>query len=597
MTETRTDLPTAVQVLVRYLEGEGVGHIFGIPGGPLMPLYEALFERATIRPVLSKHEEGAAFMADGYARVRRGLGVCCVTTGPGATNALTGVACACADSTPVLILSALVATSHFGKGAAQESTPFGIDLVDLYKPVTKASVMLSNPEKIAETVRFALRTAMSGRTGPVHLSLPADFMKRKVPLDAVSPGRYRASPESFDRASVREAARRLVRARRPAMLLGHGVDLSGAFEAARRLAERLCIPVATSPKGKGVFPEDHLLSLGVFGFAGSPQAEAYFLSGETDVLITVGTSLGELSTNSWDARLRPKDALIQIDSDPHEMGKNYPAHLPVVGDAKTVLTELLFQVERELRWQDPGSAPMREMDRLRDFKAEHPRCLNAGALEDDSLPLKPQRAVRELREALPHDAIVFVDIGNVMAWMLHYFPVYEPGSFHINLGLASMGHAGPASIGGQLAAPERTVIAVIGDAAFAMNGMEIHTAVENDLPVVWVVLNNGGLGMVHHGERLQFGGKFSTSKFSRPIDVAGVASSLGAAVARVEKPGELAEVMTRVLKARRPAVVEVMVDMEAAPPMGSRIEALNKFFDQTATTVPGVVREVLAGER
>src|SRR3989338_1239091 len=261
-----TEPPTAVSVLLQYLEGEGVDHIFGIPGGPLMPLYEALFERGSITPILAKHEQGAAFRADGYARVKRGLGVCCATTGPGGTNALTGVACAWADSVPLMLITAQIATSAFGKGAAQESTHFGIDLVNLYRYATKASLMLVNPELMAETARYCLRMALSGRPGPVHLNLPADLIKKRIKSQQVAPKRYRARPESFDRASVREAARLLTRSRRPALLLGNGVSVSGAFEAVRRLAERLMIPVATTPKAKGALPEDHILSLGVFVF-------------------------------------------------------------------------------------------------------------------------------------------------------------------------------------------------------------------------------------------------------------------------------------------------------------------------------------------
>jgi len=248
---------TVVETLLRYLDHEGVGHIFGIPGGPLMPLYEAMYDGGRIRPVLAKHEEGAAFMADGYARVRGGLGVCCTTTGPGATNALTGLACSAMDSIPVLLITAQVATWSFGKGAAQESSCFGIDIVDLYKSVAKRSVMLINNAASGDIIRGLLRSALSGRTGPAHLNLPADLAKRVAGPESAPQRLYRVAASSFDRQAVREAARLLWRARRPAILAGHGVSLSGAFEELRRLAERLAVPVATSPKAKGCFPEDH----------------------------------------------------------------------------------------------------------------------------------------------------------------------------------------------------------------------------------------------------------------------------------------------------------------------------------------------------
>ncbi|MBI4397098.1 MAG: thiamine pyrophosphate-binding protein [Elusimicrobia bacterium] len=573
---------TAVQLLLRYLEAEGVGHIFGIPGGPLMPLYEAIFDFGKIRPILAKHEEGAAFMADGYSRVGGRLGVCCTTTGPGATNALTGIACAYRDSVPILILTAQIATAAFGKGAAQESSPLGIDIVDLYKTVSKASVMLVSPEKMGDMIRHLLRTGLTGRPGPIHLSLPADMMKRFVPGEIRTPSQYRPQTEIFDRKSVKESAKLLLRAKRPAILAGYGVHLSKAYQELRTLAERLKLPVATTPKAKGVFPEDHILSVGVFGLAGSPQADAVLLSEETDLLLTIGTSLGEASTHAWDPRLIQGKSLLQIDVDPREIGKNYPVNVGLVGDARQVLLELNFQVERDARWLENAMDHGERLAALRALKAIHPRFAERKSLLDESVPLKPQRVIYEMRRALPDNAILFVDIGNVMAWALHYFTVREPGTFFLNMGFGSMGHGMAAAIGGKLAAPERPVVALVGDGAFAMNGMEVHTAVENDIPVIWVVQNNGGHGMVHVGETIQFKGKFNTSLFKHPLDVAKIGEAMGALAIRVERPGELEEAIKKALEAERPTVIDVIVDPEAIPPTAIRIETLERFFNRDA---------------
>lgn len=588
-----TNKPTPVQlpvveIILRYLENEGVTHIFGIPGGPLMPLYEALYASGRIRPILAKHEEGAAFMADGYARVRGGLGVCCATTGPGATNALTGLACSATDSIPVMLITAQVATWSFGKGAAQESSAYAIDVIDLYKPVAKRSVMLINPATIAETMRGLLRSALTGRPGPVHLNIPADLAKRPSRADIVPARHYRVPTQSFDRDAVRRAARLLLDAKRPAILAGHGVALSRASEELRRLAERLVMPVATSPKAKGCFPEDHSLSLGVLGFAGSPQAQDYFTSGDVDVLLVVGTGLGEQVTNAWDPRLLPSEALIQVDVDCDQIGRNYPVATGIVGDAKAVLTELYYQIGREALARETDAPLETRRTQLRNFKAAHPRMSEETSLEDRSLPLKPQRLMRELQEALPSNAILFVDIGNGMAWALHYLRISRPNSFFVNLGFASMGHAVAAAIGGKLAAPGRPVVCLAGDAAFAMNGFEVHTAVENDIPVVWLILNNGGHGMVYHGERVQFKGKFVSSKFSRPINVAGLAESLGALAYVVEKPDELAGILSAALKAGRPAVIDARVDLEAVPPTANRFETLDRFMGKKEENSAGV---------
>jgi acetolactate synthase I/II/III large subunit len=567
---------TAVEVLMRYLEAEDVRYIFGIPGGPLMPLYEAMFDHGGIKPIISKHEEGASFMADGYARVRGGLGVCCATTGPGATNALTGVACAMMDCTPVMLITAQVSLEAFGKGAAQESTTHAIDVVDLYK-TTKSSLMLLSPERIGETVRHLLRQSLTGRPGPVHLNLPADMVKRPLTAHHAQIKPHSVETYAFDRNAVRAAAEALAGARRPVILAGHGVRLSKAWRSLRQLAERLEIPVATSPKGKGVFPESHPLSMGVFGFAGSPQSKEYFLSDDVDVLLAVGTGLGELATHCWSEQLRPSDTLIQIDVDPTQIGRNYPVQVGIAGDAHTALSEILLEVNYAVRRQgEPDLAARRAaIDR---FKASHARYVNVEGFEDTSMPLKPQRLMRELQEVLTDEAILFVDIGNVMAWAIHFLEVNHPGMFQINLGLASMGHAVAAAIGGKLAAPDRPVVALVGDAAFAMNGMEVHTAVENQVPVIWVVMNNGGHGMVMHGERLQFKGKFQTGKFRRPLNIAQLASGMGAQTAIIDRPGQFGQAFADALASREPTVLDVRIDPNAMPPLAMRIETLDRFF-------------------
>ncbi len=575
MTE-QTENITAIKLLLKYLEAEGVKYIFGIPGGPLMPLYEAIHELGNIRAILTKHEQGAAFMADGYARVSGGLGVCCATTGPGATNLLTGVACAYADSIPLLILTAQVATASFGKGAAQESTCHGVDIVNIFKTVTKSSVMLHSAEKMGDILRASLRVALSGRKGPVHINLPADFMKKIVCAHIVPPEQYRVTAYQFDRAAIKEASKQLMHARKPAILAGNGVNLSGAHEELRSLSERLNIPVATSPKAKGAFPEDHIFSLGGIGFGASIRAEKYLLSGDLDVLLAVGTSLGEAVTCGWNSKLAPSRALIQIDIDPGEIGKNYPTTHGILGDARAALRELTYQVERDTRWLkkiEPAAAKW-----LEGFTTPAPRFADPEKMESDAVPLKPQRVMTELRDTLPSDAIVFVEIGTAMLWAVQYFPAYEPGTFHLNLGMASMGHAVAGCIGGKLARPDKPVVAIVGDGAFAMNGMEIHTAVELGIPVIWVVLNNGGLGMVSHGERLLFGGKFNTSVFSKRLNIAEIAKGLGALSFQAIQPGEVASCLSEAMKSGRTVVIDVAVDLYEKPPMGDRIMTFNKIF-------------------
>lgn len=575
---------SSIHSLLSCLEAEGVEYIFGVPGGPLTPLYEAISDRKTIKQIIAKHEQGAAFMANGYARVKGTLGVCCATSGPGGTNALTAIASSWADSVPVLLITAQVATQTFGKGAAQESTAFGVDLVEIYKPVTKLSAMLHNPDQTQEFVNRALRAAMSGRRGPVHLNLPADLMKKMTKHTTLKPSCYRTlSAGAADVASIREAVRMLVSAERPAILAGHGVSLAGASEELVRLAELRRIPVVTSPKGKGTFPETHPLSLGVFGFSGNPRAEALLLSGQVDVLFVIGSSLGETATYAWDKRLQPTKALLHLDIDPWEIGKNYPVDVALVGDARVTLREIALQLE--------GAGGPPSADPLQDVRTQVPLYARPDVLESDQAPIKPQRLLRDLRELLPDDAILFVDIGNCMLWAGQFYEVRQAGTYFLNMGLGSMGHSVAAAVGGQLASPDRPVVVLAGDCAFAMNGMEVHTAVEFDAPVVWVIMNDGGHGMVHHGELLLSGEEVTKSRFRHPIDVLGIGTALGARAFRVDSPSELRAALKESLATRQPTVIDARIDpCEVPVALATRAKTLGKFFEDRLDSMPTSLR-------
>ena len=343
----------AAEFLADALADAGVRYIFGVIGGAVLPFFTSTVGRRA-QIVMAKHEAGAAFMADGYARASGGLGACVGTSGPGATNLITGVAAAYADSVPVVVLTGQVATKSFGRGALQESSTEGVDIVDVFKQVTRYSTLVFRADRLPATWHKALRMALGGRPGPVHLSLPADIQGDRIE----KPGRTTPTihrTRTYDRTAIKAAALHLLRARRPAILAGYGAIISEASEEIRTLAEMLEIPVATTPKGKGVFPEDHRLALGPFGYSGSPLAQWYLLESGMDVLLAVGTSLGEWGTLGWDRRLQPSEALLQIDIDPYEVGKNYPVTVPLIGDAKSGLTELSYEIRRQqqryLHWR------------------------------------------------------------------------------------------------------------------------------------------------------------------------------------------------------------------------------------------------------
>lgn len=556
-------------LILDYLKAEGVGAVFGIPGGPITPMFDALRGDARLRTIAARHEAGAAFMACGYARMTGGPGVCVLTTGPGATNALTGACAAKADGLPLVLLTAQAATIDFGKGALQDSTYDGIDTVAMFRPAVKLSLMPAHAGRVAAALRQAVRAAMTGRRGPVHVSLPTDLMKQQVARELIAPARYRSSAKTFDRAAVQEACLALLASRRPALFAGHGVDLAGAREELRQLAELLAAPVATTPKGKGAFDERSPLALGVFGLASSPRAEEYLLSGRVDALLVLGSSLHEMSTQGWDPRLQPKGPLIQADIEPATIGRNYPVDIPLVGDLKTTLVEMLHCLRR-LRAQ--GSFPPRPaVETLGPMRA--PADLGgAGG------PVKPQRVIAELSKALPEDAVVCLDVGNHTLWALHYLEATGKSVFLNNWGsFAAMGYGVAGAIGAKLGAPGRPVVAVVGDGGFGMAGMEVSTAATYGIPVVWVVFNDARYNAVYHGQKLQYAGRTHGVEF-RAMDVAAIAASLGARAFRVERADELQGALAAALACAGPAVVDVRIDAEEVPPILSRVRSLEVSF-------------------
>lgn len=567
----------AIHVLLKALEEEGVTHIFGVPGGPLVPLFEALDERKRIQPILAKHEEGAAFMSEGYARVRRGLGVCCATSGPGATNALTGVASAHSDSIPVLALTAQVSTSVFGMGGLQDSSSgnWNVDIVDAYRAVTKLSLMLQNGAQMPQMVRRMLRAALTGRTGAVHLNLPADVVKQPVAAMQPPVAAYRAHvAPAGDADAIEQVARALYTARMPAFLVGHGINLSGAWKPLQRIAEFLHSPVATTLKGKSAFPERHPLSSGVFGFGGHPLAEACLYSEEVDVLVIVGTSLGEFQTNGWDRRLASGDrTIVQIDLDPQMIGNIYPVDHSIVGDARSIL-EALADTLTTL----PPVTSRDRYDLWEQMRAETPRYYHAEAIQGESELLKPQAVVSKMNEILPDETLIFVDNGNCLSWAGQFYEARQTGTVFFATNVASMGYSIAAAVGGKVAEPDSTVVALLGDGAFAMNGMEVHTAIDYNIPVIWVVLNNGGHGMVYNGETLLSGKSYMTV-FHQPLDVGAIASSLGAHVFKAVNLAEFEESLKDALALQAPCVIDVIVDIEEVPrSLQQRADTLKAFF-------------------
>lgn len=568
---------TGAQILVRYLENEGVKYVFGLPGGHLLTFYDALLH-SSITPILAKHEGGAGYMAAGHALVGGGLGVCCGTVGPGATNLVSGVAAAYMASLPVLVLTAQVGTPSIGKGALQEAAGVGrtFSQTELMSTITKYSTMVPSSDKVPEALRRALRIAFSGRPGPVHLDLPADAQRGRTEDPVVDPEKYRPALITMPlEADLRRAAELLVGAEKPGILVGAGGRKGGAPGSILRLVETLQCPAATTLPGKGVIPEDHPLALGCIGLYGTRAANSYLRSG-LDVLLVVGSSLHEFSTHVWDPALQPSKGLIQVDVDPEEIGKNYPADVGLLGDAEIVLAALLEQVEA-LGGGAPGAERQAARRTAEDLAALKSRTeyFDEPAMQSTDIPLKPQRVMAELREALPDETIVFTDIGNTVTWVERCFLARRPDTTMSLSGLAAMGSGVAAGVGGKLAAPDRPVVVVCGDGDFQMHGMEVMTAISHSIPVVWVIIRNDVLAMVRDIQTMTYKGRYVASEFASP-DFVALAESFGALGLRAAAPGEVAAAIRSAVAADKPAVVEVPIDPTEMPPAKARMMAMDR---------------------
>lgn len=568
--------PRAIDVFLHYLQAEGARVVFGIPGGLLHPFFEAVESHGDFHLIVSKHEQGAAFMADGFARASRKLAICAGTAGPGATNLLTGVACAFADGVPLLVVTGQAASHSLGRGAAQETNREDMDIVAMFRPVTKYSTMVTSPGSLSHHLRRALRQALTGRPGPVHLNVPVDLWEMPLDEDWFDPRTYRPETRTFDRGAVQRAAELLVAARRPVILAGSGAAIAKAEEHLGTLAELLPARVATTPRGKGIFPEDHELSLGVLGFAGHREARETILGPTTDVLLTVGASLNETTTFNWHPGLRPSRALLQLDIEADRVGRNYPVDVPLVGDAQAILVELVYHVHRLIR---EGGHPRSEWDDAPPLPRGHARFEDpAGGRTSDAVPLSPLRWRADLQEVLPKNALVFSDIGGHMLFNLHHLTIGYSQRFILNLGFGSMGHGTVAPIGAALAEPGRPVVAIVGDACFTMNGMDLLTASEYEVPVIWIIENNNMHGITWHGSQLVGRRQpLDAVRYRRPLEVASMARAMGLQSWVVQRPGELQGVFQQALELRSPAVIEVRVDTKVPPPLGDRAKTIAGF--------------------
>jgi acetolactate synthase-1/2/3 large subunit len=542
---------TGAQAIVEAFKKAKVKHIFGIPGGATLDLYDALYDSG-LRYILARHEQGAAHMADGYARSSGIPGVCTATSGPGATNLVTGIATAHMDSSPIIALTGQV-NSHsvnssymIGRDAFQEA-----DIIGITMPITKHNFQVKKASDLPLVLKEAFYLASSGRPGPVVIDLPKNTQKDSADMDFSSPITIRGYNPTYKPhpIQIRKAVDLLCNAERPIMLAGGGVIISNASHEAVKLAELTLMPVTTTLMGKGVIPEKHPLALGLIGMHGTIVANK--LIHEADVLLTVGARFSDRTTGMLDD-FCPDAKIIHIDIDTAEIGKNVKVDLPIVADAKRALKEIYKQVTQKLSQKETSVW----FERIQQFKEKY----NDALIKERGL--HPPKLLVELRKVVPNNTIMSTGVGQQQMWAALYFQAVEPRTFITSGGLGTMGFGLPAALGAKVAFPEVPVIDIDGDGSFRMTEQELATSVLEDVPVIVIILNNSMLGMVAQWQRLFYGRRYAASELKDSPDFVKLAKAYGVDGIRVNSQKAFVKAVKNGLKNAVTTVIDVPISPE-----------------------------------
>jgi len=542
------------RAVVELLKAEGVKYIFGIVGSTFLDVLDALYDDRAIEYVNVRHEQAAAFMADGLSRVTDLPGVCLVTSGPGATNLITGVAAAHVAHSPVVVLVGGVSLDHSGKDAFQE-----YDLVSMFKPVTKLALQITRPERIPDLLRTALRAAMTGRRGPVLVEIPRDVLNEQmIQTDPQAVETYRVThplPPHPD--AIRDAVRLLRQAERPLMIVGGGVSRAGAGELVTRLSEQYGIPVITAYGRNDAVPNVHPLYIGPLGRAGAPEAAA--ACRRADLILAIGSRLAHFTTHFDDRYLRPGVPIVQIDVESRDIGRYFPVAVGIQADAREAAQALLDALGRD---NTPAAKPAWRQE-AEAFRAQRQSRL-AGEGKLDAQPLKPQRVYAELRRVLPPDTIVALDAGAAPAYGYDRLQFNRPRTFLTPLDLGGLGFAFPIALGAKLGRPAAPVGAIHGDGGYLMNAHELETAVRHQINVVTLVMNNNCWGSEKAYQRAFYGGRYIGCDIGNPRYDA-FARLFGAEGYYAETPGQVGDAVQAALACGKPAVVEIPIDPDEFP--------------------------------
>ncbi len=528
--------------IVKALEKEGVEVAFGIPGGAIMEVYDALYD-SSITHILARHEQGAVHMADGYARATGKVGIAFATSGPGATNTVTGIATAYMDSSPIIVFTGQVPRAMIGNDAFQEA-----DITGITMPITKHNYLVTDEREVLRIIKEAFHIASTGRPGPVLIDLPKDVTQADIEFDypdKVDIMGYKPKIQGHPR-QIKRAVELIMKSERPIILAGGGVRISNAHREVLELAEKIPAFVVTTLMGKGAIPEEHPLCLGFIGMHGTKYGNYAIM--DADLIIAVGCRFSDRTVGKFD-EFAPNAKIIHIDIDPAEIGKNVRVDVPIVGDAKHVLREIIKLIEFKARkeW----------FEYVSELKRKYPL-----KYEFHEKVIKPQFVVEKVYEIFP-DAIVTTEVGQNQMWAAQYFKVKYPRQFITSGGLGTMGFGFPAAIGAKVAFPDKVVIDIAGDGSFLMNIQELATAVDYGINVIVCILNNAYLGMVRQWQELFYDKRYSATRLRYPeMSFEKIAKGFGAHGITVEKPSEVEDALKEASEVDKPVVIDFHVEVE-----------------------------------
>ena len=540
---------TGAQIIFESFLREGVEVIFGLPGGAVVHLYDELANYPQIRHILARHEQGALHAADGYARATGKTGVCLVTSGPGATNIVTGVVTAFMDSIPIVVLTGQVATHQIGNDAFQEA-----DILGITRTCTKHNYLVKDTGDLARVIREAFHIASTGRPGPVLVDLPKDVITGEAPLETPEKIEVRGyAPVTMGHpGQIKLAVREILKAKKPVIYAGGGIIHSGAQKELLALAEEGQIPVTVTLLGLGGFPGDHSLFLGMLGMHGTYAANTAVT--QCDLLIAIGSRFDDRVTGKLES-FAPSARIIHVDIDPSSISKNVSVNVPIVGDAKNILARMV----KVLKEQGDVWKAIRKpwLEEVGQYSAEHPL-----SYEPSQEVIKPQYVIQQIHRLTKGEAIVATEVGQHQMWTAQFYRFTRPRTILSSGGLGTMGYGLPAAIGAQVAFPDRIVFDIAGEGSFQMNVQELATAVQYGLPIKVAILNNHSLGMVRQWQELFFNKRYSETSLEVQPDYVRLAEAYGAVGLRAEHPRDVVSCVKKALSTQGPVVMDFIVDPE-----------------------------------